>query len=234
MATYAPLRPPTCEPSELATFDASKIAVKIGPKWITINYAPNLLLKGTAKFVTAGESGKLRLGLSIAKENAESVSTFCQSKLLPALATALAIPEPTATPLGRQSKTTTPTRPPIEILPHLGRQSKKSPKSALQLRFCYTLDKYDDSQAIVNMTANSITTYHRVNMDIHTVIQVDSIDRMAATEVTAWLSISKSDKEEGLYYVNILPKTVVFAPPLHPVDEVKPAPAITFGGELFN
>lgn len=218
MATYAPLRPPTCEPSELATFDASKIAVKIGPKWITINYAPNLLLKGTAKFVTAGESGKLRLGLSIAKENAESVSTFCQSKLLPSLATALAIPEPTATPLGRQNK--------------------KSPKSttptALQLRFCYTLDKYDDSQAIVNMTANSITTYHRVNMDTHTVIQVDSIDRMAATEVTAWLSISKSDKEEGLYYVNILPKTVVFAPPLHPVDEVKPAPAITFGGELFN
>lgn len=220
MAAPASFRPPTYDPSQLSEVDASKVVIKPNGKWFSTKGLPSVLLRGTAKFITSNESGKTRIGLAITKADAESLSSFCQTHLLPALASSLSIPEPNATPLGRVNK-----------------KPKSSPPSAnataITLKFSFSIDKYDPETAIVNFFDNSITTYHQVNTEKHTVQQVLGLTRMAQTEVTGWLSVTKNEKEAGLYYVNIMPKTIVFAPSLEPVKEEEIEPPLSFGGEMY-
>lgn len=238
MAAPTPLRPQLFNPSELQWTDATAISVKVGPKWINAKGLPNILLKGNVKFLSTTESGKQRIGLAIAKEDAESLSTFCATHLKPALANALAIPEPDATALGRKApaykkQKTSPTTPTVPAIA-LGRKtSPTAPPAALELKFSYSQDKFDATKAIVNFTANAITKFHRVDLETHSVADADGITQNANTEATCWLGISKSEKDEGVYYVNLMPKQVVFVESTAPPKEEEAVP-VTFGGMSFN
>lgn len=220
MAAPTPLRPQLFNPSELQWTDATAISVKVGPKWINAKGLPNILLKGNVKFLSTTESGKQRIGLAIAKEDAEGISTFCTTHLKPALANALAIPEPDATALGRKA-------------PAYKKQKTAAPPAALELKFSYSQDKFDATKAIVNFTANAITKFHRVDLETHSVADADGITQNANTEATCWLGISKSEKDEGVYYVNLMPKQVVFVESTAPPKEEEAVP-VTFGGMSFN
>lgn len=211
MAAPTPLRPQLLNPSELQWTDALNISLKPNGKYVNAKGLPNLMLKGSVKFISATESGRQKIGLAIAKEDAESLSTFCDSHLLPALAAALAIPEPNAITLGRKKQKTSPT--------------------ALQLKFYANTDKFDSSKAIVNFTTYTNTQFYLADLEAQTAVDCDGVTQNADIEATCWMSISKSEKEEGLYYLNINPKQIVYVEGEVPKREPKAAAPLTFGGK---
>jgi hypothetical protein len=223
MAAPTPLRPPTLEPSELQWADANLISLKPnGERYVNIKGCPNIKVKGTVKFLSASDSGRVRIGLAVAKEDAENLSTFSETHLKPSLAAALSVPEPDAIALGGKKA------------PAYKKQ-KTSPTSAtpaLQLKFSYSIDKYDSSKAIINFSANSITQFYCVDLEAQKANKVDGITQNADTEATCWISISRNGKEPGLYYVNLMPKQVVYVESAEPERETKQeeAPEIAFGG----
>lgn len=224
MAAPTPLRPQLLNPSELQWTDALNISVKVGPKWINTKGLPNVMLKGNVKFLSTTESGRQRIGLAIAKEDAESLSTFCATHLKPSLANALSVPEPDAIALGGKKA------------PAYKKQ-KTSPTAAtpaLQLKFNYSTDKFDTTKAIVNFTANATTKFHRVDLETHSVADAEGVTQNANTEATCWLGISKSDKDEGVYYVNIMPKQIVYVEGETPAPKEEESAPITFAGMSFN
>lgn len=224
MASPTPLRPATLNPTELQLYDASLITAKPnGEKFVNVKGCPNVNVKGTVKFLSASDSGRLRIGLAVAKEDAESLSAFCESHLKPALADALAVPQPDAIALGGGKKA-----PAYKKL-------KTSPTDtpALQLKFSYAIDKFDSTKAIINFSANTITQFYCVDLEAQKANKVDGITQNADTEATCWISISRNDKEPGLYYVNLMPKQVVFVESAEPEEEEE-APAIAFGGISFT
>lgn len=225
MASPTPLRPATLNPTELQLYDASLITAKPnGEKFVNVKGCPNVNVKGTVKFLSASDSGRLRIGLAVAKEDAESLSTFCESHLKPALANALAVPQPDAIALGGGKKAPT------------YKKLKTSPTAtpALQLKFSYAIDKFDSTKAIINFSANTITQFYCVDLEAQKANKVDGITQNADTEATCWISISRNDKEPGLYYVNLMPKQVVFVESAEPEEEEGEAPAIAFGGISFT
>lgn len=225
MAAPTPLRPQLLNPSELQWTDATTLSIKANGKWPKINGLPNVLFKGTAKFITATDSGKQRIGMAVPSQDAAHLLAFVYSHLKPALANALAIPEPDATPLGRKApaykkqKTSAPTAP--------------TDQSALQVKFSYSVDKYDETKAIVNMSANTVTKFYQVDMEAHTANEVDGLTKNADAEATCWISLSKSEKDGNVYYVNLMPKQVVYVESTAPPKEEDAAP-VTFGGMSFN
>lgn len=225
MAAPTPLRPQLLNPSELQWTDALNISLKPNGKYVNAKGLPNLMLKGSVKFISATESGRQKIGLAVAKEDAESLSTFCETHLKPALANALAVPQPDAIALGGGKKA-----PAYKKL-------KTSPTAtpALQLKFYYTIDKYDSTKAIINISSNTITQFYCVDLEAQKANKVDGITQNADTEATCWISISRNDKEPGLYYVNLMPKQVVYVESAEPETEVKheDAPSIAFGGISF-
>lgn len=226
MASPTPLRPATLNPSELQLCDASLITARLnGDKYVNLSKIPNVNLKGTVKFLSASDSGRLRIGLAVAKEDAESLSSFSETHLKPALANALAVPQPDAIALGGGKKA-----PAYKKL-------KTSPTAtpALQLKFPYSVDKFDSTKAIINFSANTITQFYCVDLEAQKANKVDGITQNADTEATCWISISRNDKEPGLYYANLMPKQVVYVESAEPEEEVKheDAPSIAFGGISF-
>lgn len=226
MASPTPLRPATLNPTELQLYDASLITAKPnGEKYVNVKGCPNVNVKGTVKFLSASDSGRLRVGLAVAKEDAKSLSAFCESHLKPALADALAVPQPDAIALGGGKKA-----PAYKKL-------KTSPTAtpALQLKFSYANDKYDSTKAIINFSSNTITQFYCVDLEAQKANQVGGITQNADTEATCWISISRNDKEPGLvYYVNLMPKQFVFVESAEPEEEEGEAPAIAFGGIIFT
>jgi len=227
MASSTPLRPATLNPTELQLCDASLITARPnGDKYVNLKGCPNINLKGTVKFLSSSDSGRVRIGLAVAKEDAESLSTFCETHLKSALANALAVPQPDAIALGGGKKA-----------PAYKKQ-KTSPTAAtpaLQLKFSYSVDKFDSTKAIINFSANTITQFYCVDLEAQKANKVDGITQNADTEATCWISISRNDKEPGLYYVNLMPKQVVYVESADPETEVKheDAPAVAFGGISF-
>lgn len=226
MAAPTPLRPATLNPSELQLCDASLITARPnGERYVNLKGCPNINLKGTVKFLSASDSGRVRIGLAVAKEDAESLSSFCESHLKSALANALAVPQPDAITLGGGKKA-----------PAYKKQ-KTSPTHtpALQLKFYYSIDKYDSTKAIINISSNTITQFYCVDLEAQKANKVDSITQNADTEATCWISISRNDKEPGLYYANLMPKQVVYVESAEPEEEVKheDASSIAFGGISF-
>lgn len=214
MAAPTPLRPNLLTPSELQWTDALNISLTPNGKYVNTKGLPNLMLKGNVKFISATDSGKQRIGLAIVKEDAESVQAFCDTHLLPALASALAIPEPTAIALGRKKQKTSPTAP-----------------TALQLKFYANTDKFDSSKAIVNFMTNTNTQFYLADLEAQTGVKTDGVTQNADIEATCWMSISKSDKEAGLYYLNINPKQIVYVEGEVPKREPKAAAPLAFGGK---
>ena len=227
MAAPTTLRPQLYEPSNLQWADATLITAKPnGDKYVNLKGCPNINLKGTVKFLSTSDSGRVRIGLAVAKEDAEGLSTFCETHLKPALANALAVPQPDAIALGGGKKA-----PAYKKL-------KTSPTAtpALQLKFYYTIDKYDSTKAIINISSNAITQFYCVDLEAQKANKVDGITQNADTEATCWISISRNDKEPGLYYVNLMPKQVVYVESAEAESEVKQedAPSIAFGGISFT
>lgn len=223
MASPTPLRPPTLEPTELQWADATLISLRPnGDKYVNIKGCPNVKVKGTVKFLSASDSGRVRIGLAVAKEDAESLSTFCTTHLKPSLANALSVPEPDAIALGGRK------------VPAYKKQrtSPTTATPALQLKFSYAIDKYDSSKAIINFSANAITQFYCVDLEAQKANKVDGITQNADTEATCWISLSRNEKESGLYYVNLMPKQIVYVESAAPEREIKQeeAPAIAFGG----
>lgn len=214
MAAPTPLRPQLLNPSELQWTDALNISLKPNGKYVNAKGLPNLMLKGSVKFISATESGRQKIGLAIAKEDAESLSTFCDTHLLPALASALAIPEPTAIALGRKKQKTSPTTP-----------------TALQLKFYANTDKFDSTKAIVNFMTYANTQFYLADLEAQTGVKTDGVTQNADIEATCWMSIGKSEKEEGLYYLNINPKQIVYVEGEVPKREPKAAAPLAFGGK---
>ena len=213
MAANSSLRPPTYEPTNLNLYDASLIVVKTGGKYTNIKGCPGIMLKGNIKFLSTSESGKLKIGMAVAKEDAQSLSTFAETHIKPALAKALTIPAPDAYTLGK-------------------RPSPKKQKLALELLFSTSEDKFDSTKAIVNFYCNSITQFFKVDIEAQTAASTEGVTQNANAEVTCWLGLSKSAKDEGVYYLNIQPKQIVYEELVsEPKEERKrEPPAITFGG----
>jgi hypothetical protein len=225
MAAPTPLRPQLLNPSELQLYDANLITAKPnGEKFVNVKGCPNVNVKGTVKFLSASDSGRLRIGLAVAKEDAESLSSFSETHLKPALANALAVPQPDAIALGGGKKS-----PAYKKL----KTSPTTATPALQLKFSYAIDKFDSTKAIINFSANTITQFYCVDLEAQKANKVDGITQNADTEATCWISISRNDKEPGLYYVNLMPKQVVFVESAEPEEEEE-APAIAFGGISFT
>lgn len=230
MSAPTPLRPQLLNPSELQWTDALNISLTPNGKYVNAKGLPNLMLKGSVKFISATESGRQKIGLAIAKEDAESLSTFCDTHLLPALASALAIPEPTAIALGRKKQKTSPTTPTVPAIA-LGRKTSPTTPTALQLKFYANTDKFESTKAIVNFMTNTTTQFYLADLEAQTGVKTDGVTQNADIEATCWMSISKSDKEEGLYYLNINPKQIVYVEGEVPKREPKAAAPLAFGGK---
>lgn len=226
MAAPTPLRPATLNPTELQLCDASLITARPnGYKYVNLKGCPNINLKGTVKSLSASDSGRVRIELAVAKEDAESLSSFCETHLKPALANALAVPQLDAIALGGKK---------VPAYKKL-KTSPTAATPAIQLKFYYTIDKYDSTKAIINISSNTITQFYCVDLEAQKANKVDGITQNADTEATCWISISRNDMEPGLYYVNLMPKQVVYVESAEPESEVKheDAPSIAFGGISF-
>ena len=193
------------------------------------------MLKGSVKFISTTESGRQKIGLAIAKEDAESLSTFCDTHLLPALASALAIPEPTAIALGGGKKAPAYKKLKTSTTTTAYKKLKTSPTTptALQLKFYANTDKFDSTKAIVSFMTYANTQFYLADLEAQTGVKTDGVTQNADIEATCWMSISKSEKEEeeGLYYLNINPKQIVYVEGEVPKREPKAAAPLAFGGK---
>lgn len=227
MAANTPLRTSTCEPTALQLYDASKININQNGKYYNLRGAPNVLLKGNVKFLSATESGKLKVGLACSQEDAQSLSTFIESTLKPKLAEACGITNPDAVMLGRKApaykKQKTSTNPTINA------------NTALDLRFYVSPDKFDSTKCIINFYTNGVTQFYKVDLETQTATKSDGVTQNANIEATCWLSISKSDKDEGVFYVNMSPRQILYEEASsEPEPEVKTEEVpFTFGGRVL-
>lgn len=225
MAANIPLRTSTCEPTALQLYDASKINIKQNGKYFNLRGVPNVLLKGNVKFLSATESGKLKIGMACSTEDAESLSSFIESTLKPKLAEALGITNPDAVLLGRKApaykKQKTSTSP--------------SANTAVDLRFYVSPDKFDSTKSIINFYTIGVTQFYKVDLEAQTATKSDGVTQNANIEATCWLSISKSEKDEGVFYVNINSRQIMYEEAAsEPEPEVKTeSPAFSFGGKML-
>lgn len=226
MATNTPLRTTsTCEPIDLHLYDASKITINPNGKYYNLKGAPNVLLKGNVKFLSATESGKLKIGMACAASAATDLQTFIDSTLKPKLAEACGIPNPDASLLGRRAPA------------YKKQKTSNSPtaNTAVDLRFTASPDKFDATKSIINFYTNGVTQSYKVDLEAQTATKSDGVTQNANIEATCWLSITKSDKEEGVYYVNIMPRQILYEEATEEDEpEVKSeALPFTFGGKTL-
>lgn len=223
MATSTSLRPALLSPYELQWADASIIsATPNGDKYVNVKGTPNILIKGSVRFHSTNEAGRLKLGLACSKTTAENIQTFSETHLKPALANALAIPEPDAIALGKR-----PSPKKQKLAPaSTPAQSTK----ALELKFSYSVDKFDSSKAIINISPNRVTTILCADLEAQTAVKSDTVTQNAEVEATCWISISKCDN--GSYYVNLMPRQIVYVESTKPEKAAKEeaAAAPTFAG----
>lgn len=219
MAAPTPLRPPLLKPFELQWADATLIsATPSGEKYVNVKHAPNLLLTGSVKFISANEAGRLKLGLACSKADAENIQAFCSTHLKPALANALAIPEPDAIALGKRPS------------PKKQKTLPAAATPALELKFSSSVDKFDSSKVIINISPNKATTILCADLEAQTAVKTDTITQNAEVEATCWISISKADN--GTYYANLMPRQIVYVESTKPEKAAKEEPAVapTFAG----
>lgn len=233
MAAPTPLRPQLLNPSELQWTDALNISLKPNGKYVNAKGLPNLMLKGSVKFISATESGRQKIGLAIAKEDAESLSSFIESTLKPKLAEALGITNPDAVLLGRKALAYKKQKTSITTTAYKKQKTSTSPSAntAVDLRFYVSPDKFDSTKSIINFYTNGVTQFYKVDLEAQTGVKTDGVTQNADIEATCWMSISKSEKEEGLYYLNINPQQIVYVEGEAPKREPKAAAPLAFGGK---
>ena len=77
------------------------------------------------------------------------------------------------------------------------------------------------------------TQFYLADLEAQTGVKTDGVTQNADIEATCWMSISKSEKEEGLYYLNINPKQIVYVEGEAPKREPKAAAPLAFGVRSF-
>ena len=180
MAAPTPLRPQLLNPVNSSGPMPSTSPSNPTEGMSTQKGLPNLMLKGSVKFISATESDDRKVDWPLLRRTQRVLSTFCDCTSSQPLPSALAIPNQLRSPLDVKAEDIShhSSRPPTEIL-------------------CQARTNSDSTKFIVNFMTYANTrnsTWH--DLEAQTGVKTGGVTQNADIEATCWMSISKRRKKK--------------------------------------